>query len=321
MSSTQKHLTVSRLEDLTLGAFSNVQPSETLDHLIRYLSTWSGSDKLFMLIQYGAKVLIPILQARARLQHRAGVRAEPTSSLAPKLAKLASTISDARTLWGIWGLLPIIQWLIAMERSPPPTRRLHSIERTQGWSMLAFYPLQHISYFRTHELIPKTLSLPSLFQKPRQVTINDTAIGLWSTRLWAAYVVLQLVHLREDRILLLKRQRALNRLSPRAQLQPQERTELARRWDAWYNELAVNLSFLPMTIHWSLEKGVFKNDIWTSLFGLAAAVASFRSGWKATAQPHPTEPPSLIESAVEEPLAASEKPLGSSGDAGGYAAQ
>ncbi|KAI0303564.1 hypothetical protein B0F90DRAFT_1585282, partial [Multifurca ochricompacta] len=283
-----KPLTVSRIEDITLGAFGCLQPSETLDHLIRYLSTWSGSDKLFMIIQYGAKLLIPILEARARLQHRAGIRYEPTSSVAPKLAKLVSVISDARTLWGLWGILPIFQWLISLERSPPPTRRLLTIERTQGWSMLAFYPLQHLTYLRTHDLIPTALSLPSFSGNPRQLTINEPAVSLWSTRLWAAYVVLQLAHLREDRALLLKRQRALNRLSPREKLQPQERTDLARRWDAWYNELAVNLSYLPMTIHWSLEKGIFKNNAWISLFGFAAAIASFRSGWNATSiQPPP----------------------------------
>jgi hypothetical protein len=109
MSIARKRL-VNRIEDITLGAFGNLQPSETLNHLVRYLSTWSGSDKLFMLIQYGAKVLIPILQARARLQHRAGLRNEPTSSLTPKLAKLAGIIGDARTLWGIWGthVLPTV---------------------------------------------------------------------------------------------------------------------------------------------------------------------------------------------------------------------
>jgi len=80
------------------------------------------------------------------------------------------------------------------------------------------------------------------------VTINDGAVSLWSTRLWMAYVVLQLAHLREDRALLVKRQRALEKLSARSKLQPQERAELARRWDAWYNEFAVNLSYLPMTI-------------------------------------------------------------------------
>ena len=146
-------------------------------------------------------------------------------------------------------MLPIIQWLISLERTPPPTRRLLTIERTQGWSMLAFYPLHHLSYFRKHDVIPPTLSLPAgLFssEKPRQVTINHAVLPLWSSRFWAAYIVLQLAHLREDRTLLIKKQRAISRLSS----MEKERVEIARRWDRWYNELAVNLSFLPMTVHW-----------------------------------------------------------------------
>jgi hypothetical protein len=180
-------------------------------------------------------------------------------------------------------MLPIIQWLISLERAPPPTRRLLTIERTQGWTMLAFYPLQHLSYFRKHDLIPTALPLPPGLPssgKLRRVTINPAAISLWSSRLWATYIVLQLAHLREDRSLLIKKRRALSRLSS----VEKERAELARRWDTWYNELAVNLSFLPMTIHWydslspfhsprahlillhtiqfrSLERGLFKNDV------------------------------------------------------------
>jgi hypothetical protein len=151
-------------------------------------------------------------------------------------------------------MLPIIQWLISLERAPPPTRRLLTIERTQGWAMLAFYPLQHLSYFRKHDLIPTALPLPlglpsKSSEKPRQVTINGAAVSLWSSRLWATYIVLQLAHLREDRSLLIKKQRAVSRLSS----MEKERAEIARRWDKWYNELAVNLSFLPMTIHWYIS--------------------------------------------------------------------
>jgi hypothetical protein len=187
------------------------------------------------------------------------------------------------------GMLPIIQWLISLERAHPPTRRLLTIERTQGWTMLAFYPLQHLSYFRKHDLVPTALplppGLPSSSGKPRQVTVNPAAVSLWSSRLWATYVVLQLAHLREDRALLIKKRRALSRLNS----VEKERAELARRWETWYNELAVNLSFLPMTIHWydssrlcclltlpshpsshnsirSLEKGLFKNDVNPSPF-------------------------------------------------------
>ena len=131
--------------------------------------------------------------------------------------------------------------MISLERSPPPTRRLHTIERTQGWTMLFFFPLQHLSFLRTNDLVPR---------HPNDSV--DRTLSLWSTRFWMAYVVLQLAHLREDRALLVKRQRALDKLSAREKLHPQERVELARRWDAWYNELAVNLSFLPMTAHWSV---------------------------------------------------------------------
>ena len=107
--------------------------------------------------------------------------------------------------------------------------------------MLFFFPLQHISFLRTNDLVPRRIP-----------AADDHTLSLWSTRFWMAYVDLQLAHLREDRALLVKRQRAHDKLSAREKLQPLERVELARRWDAWYNELAVNLSFLPMTAHGSV---------------------------------------------------------------------
>ena len=72
---------------------------------------------LTKLIQYGAKLLVPILQARARLQYRAGVRSHPTSSIAPRLTKLASTISSARALWGLWGTCNLSTRIIAYSKS------------------------------------------------------------------------------------------------------------------------------------------------------------------------------------------------------------
>lgn len=44
MSRPSKPLTLARVEDLTLGSFALVPPSETVGHLVRYLSTWSGSE-------------------------------------------------------------------------------------------------------------------------------------------------------------------------------------------------------------------------------------------------------------------------------------
>jgi hypothetical protein len=58
---------------------------------------------VLQVIQYVIKLLVPFLQFRAQLQHRAGLRKTPTSSAAVGYAKLGSLLGDSRTLWRIWG--------------------------------------------------------------------------------------------------------------------------------------------------------------------------------------------------------------------------
>ncbi|KAG6821336.1 hypothetical protein H0H93_000197 [Arthromyces matolae] len=304
--SLSKPLSLARLNDVVLGSFGSLQPNEVLDHLVRYLGTWSGSDKLFMVlevIQYAIKLVVPFLHLRARLQYRAGLRKTPDSAAAAAYAKIGSILGDSRTLWRIWGLLPIVKWLISLERSPQPTRNLLTIERLQGWSMLMYYPLEHLSYLLSHGLIPSTIpSLASLFSSTsRPIHLDASKLSLWSTRFWAFYVLLQFAHLREDFKLLRARQRSL-RKGKGTGLSSIEKKELEIRWDAYWNELVTNLAYLPLTLHWSLEKGLLKNDVWVGVFGLIAGISSFRSGWKATALPSPSSSPEAAEDAVVETL-------------------
>lgn len=103
--------------DLVLGCFSRVDQHPTLDHLVRYLSTWSGTDKVLMLTQYSSKLLIAIftLQHTVRLRLRHGTKGYHAvhggSNMAKKLERLGTLISDARTLYRIWGILPILKWV------------------------------------------------------------------------------------------------------------------------------------------------------------------------------------------------------------------
>jgi len=281
-----KSLTTSRLNDVILGCFANLQPSETLDHLVRYLGTWSGSDKLFMVIQYALKLIGPLLHLRARLQHRAGLRASPTSRAAQSCTKLDGLLGDSRTLWRIWGLLPIFQWLISLERTPPATRTLLTIERLQGWSMLAYYPLEHLYYLGAHGIIPSKMPSPASFlsAKKKLINLDPGKLGLWSCRFWAVYVILHFAHLIEDRKLLKQRHSSIRKAKGTG-LTREEKIEIQQRWDAFWSEVVINLGYLPLTIHWSLEKGLFKNEVWVGVFGLIAGVASFRAGWNATALP------------------------------------
>jgi len=220
-----------------------------------------------MTLQYTAKLLVPILRARAGLQHRAGLSKNAASSIADSLKQLDSMISSSRTLWRLWGLLPIIQWMISMEKVHPPTRKLHTIERLQGWAMLAYYPLEHTYFLASNKVInlsPKTIA----------------KLARWSVRFWMAYVVLQVLHLREDRRLLHARERV-----SRNDSSMEERMAIHQRKQAIRNETWVNLGYLPLTVHWSLPNGLFKNELWVGLFGLIAAIGGFRGGWAATAIP------------------------------------
>ncbi|KAI5120196.1 hypothetical protein M0805_006302 [Coniferiporia weirii] len=308
--SSPKQLSLARANDLVLGAFSKAPMSEGLDHAVRYLSTWSGSEYI---VQYALKIIIPFLDLRARLQHRTGMRKETSSSASPALSTLYGMISNSRMLWRFWGLLPIYQWLTSLERVSPPTRELLTIERIQGLSMLLYYPLEHLYYLRANGLLPATVSLSIPFLKSFSVRLNATKLALWSTRAWALYVFLQFAHLREDARLLKLRQRALSRVRGRGNDEVNaEKVEVARRWDALGNELVANLGNLPLTIHWSLENGLFKNDIWVGIFGLVAGLASFRSGWQATALP--SAPPSIPSpSTAAAPAAGAEPPASSVG--------
>lgn len=99
---------------------------------------------------------------------------------------------------------------------------------------------------------------------------------------------MQFLHLKEDWRLLKLRERALKRNSGKtagvSEAAPSiERVEVAQRKSAIWNEFLVNVGYLPLTIHWSLEQGLFTNEAWVGLFGTIAALASFKGGWVATA--------------------------------------
>ena len=156
------------------------------------------------------------------------------------------------------GILPIFQWLISLERTPQPTKRLHNIERLQGWSMLGFFPLEQLSYLISKDVVPATLPAPasllpfastssklanSNLTKPIEVDVNR--LGMLSCRFWAAYVLLQFAHMEEDRKLLVMKHKAYKR----AGMSAAQKRELRASWDALFNQFVANLGYLPMTIH------------------------------------------------------------------------
>ncbi|KAJ6494699.1 hypothetical protein C8R47DRAFT_1116856 [Mycena vitilis] len=302
--SRSKPLTLARLNDTVLGAWSLVPPSETLEHLLRYLSTWSGTDKFFTLVQSVCKILVHLLQLRARIQHRAGLRKVPISHAAGGFSKFASAVSDSQMLGRFWGLFQVFQWLISLERTQQPTRNRLNIERLQGWSMLGYYPFEHLCYLRIHDVIPATVASPASLLNPsaKPFYLDAKDLSLVSCRFWASYVILQFAHLREDRQLLQQQQRTLRKGKSGSGPTPAEKQDLQHRWDAYWSGLLVNICNLPLALHYSVEGGLIKNPLVTDTLSLITALASFRSGWNATALPSASTTPKEIPDIVAPPL-------------------
>jgi hypothetical protein len=115
--------------------------------------------------------------------------------------------------------------------------------------MLAYYPLEHLYYLASHGIIGTSIANPLALFKQKRIQLDVNALGIWSTRFWALYVLLQFAHLREERALLQQKERTLRKAkgtTPNAG----EKQELAKRWQGLWNEVAVNLANLPLTVHW-----------------------------------------------------------------------
>lgn len=82
--------------------FPSTSPRLTTANLTTFLSSTSGLDKALMLIQYPARVIVPLLVVLARRSEGKGVK-RLLGRLALDLTNLSGGISDARTMMRLLG--------------------------------------------------------------------------------------------------------------------------------------------------------------------------------------------------------------------------
>ncbi|RKO87905.1 peroxisomal biogenesis factor 11 [Blyttiomyces helicus] len=233
-----------------------ILPNQTLDKLCRFLNSVRGTDKVLMLIQYSSKILIWHLK-----------KGDASSTLATRISNLSGPVSDFRILLRYYGLLPLVQWIIASEASPAPTPRLQLLGRLQNLVNLAYYPLEHAYWLGLHQVVPMT-------DKTRD------RIGIWSCRFWAAYVVLYFAQLWEEHRGLVVRERAVaKKLDGDAGAVKAEKRALCEERKALYINTVINAAYFPLTVHWSLESSSFP-DLGVGMCGTVAALAQFYTAWK-----------------------------------------
>ncbi|KAI8145604.1 peroxisomal biogenesis factor 11 [Fennellomyces sp. T-0311] len=233
-----------------------------LDHLIRFLNTVRGTDKVLMFIQYWSKIVIFFLNKRM-----GGLGSK-------RIQNLASPVSDFRILLRYYGLLPMVQYMNYIEFHPPATPLALGIERLQNWCNIIYYPLEHIYWLGAHQVIPLSDD-------------KTNKIGIWSCRFWAAYVVLEYGRLAEQYRCLKKRETGLLKRIKAGDVETDEDPEAemasikAERSSIFVNTM-INSGYLPLTVHWSLEKGLI-SDVWVGLFGGFASIFQIYAAWRDTA--------------------------------------
>jgi len=278
--------------DIILGAAGTaIPPSEKLDHMVRYLGTWSGSDKFMMLVQYTAKLSIPVIQRYAEAEYQAGRRPKPVSPTVEALFKFASQLSLSRRVSGLWGLLAILKGISALERSPPSSRTQLTLQRLQGLSMIVYYPLEYVAFFSS----PFAPIIPSRIVSPTQ----SAKVQMWSIRFWGIYVLLQVwICANELGELSWKESACRKALSEKSKelekevegekekIQSDLDKALKRRKQVWL-QLIANASRLPVILHWSFVGGFYKNEFWTNFYSFISAVSAFLGGWEGSRLPTP----------------------------------
>ncbi|KAL1921779.1 uncharacterized protein VTP21DRAFT_10421 [Calcarisporiella thermophila] len=237
-----------------------------LDHLVRFLNSVRGTDKVLMFIQYFSKILIWYLRRRSTAIKTVNVQSLPLDA---RITNLAGPIADFRILLRYYGLLPMIQYMNQLEHSTPPSALHLELERWANLFNVCYYPLEHLYWLGSHGVIPM-----------KENTTNR--IGIWSCRFWAAAVILELARLWEQYRLWLLRKRAVLKRFENEEEVANEMKSLETEKKQMLLNTVINASYLPLTAHWSIESGLI-SDVWVGIFGTVASVCQLYTAWKASA--------------------------------------
>lgn len=180
---------------------------------------------------------------------------------ATRTRALSSLISDIRIFNRLWGLVPLAVWAADTARAPPTDAVLRAVAYTQVAANILYQPLENVAYLAMHGVLPGVSDRA------------QTLLWIYSCYLWAAHVVLDFVRVAREYQLAKREERKAKGGKP-------YKSKVS--WKSWWQPLVINMSYLPLTVHWSLEAGCLP-DIAVGFLGASAALASIYPRWTAIA--------------------------------------
>jgi hypothetical protein len=265
---------------------------KAVDHLSRILSTPSGTDALLLTLCYTSLLTSTVLSSVSTHRLHKTVRniiekaislppnttviidtaTIPTSRLlvtAKRLNALSSLISDFRIFARLWGLIGIWKWgkgvFVDNKESDIIVRRIAELQVIVN---IFYQYLENGAYLSSKGIMGWN-------------TEKQNKAWVCSSRFWMAHVGLDFIRLAREYV------QRKNRGTEEEKRTDGPHGDLITDagdkefWNTWKRQMVVNLAYAPLTVHWSLEKGLV-GDFWVGLLGSVAGVAGFRELWKTT---------------------------------------
>lgn len=299
------------LRALTLGA---QRTDILLVRLAKLLSTPSGIDVLLCTTSYTLTLIHAIL-SRVLAQRLAAVANEiankaegvlypgetliaslPVSESTKAIAHivgsskaLAGTIADYRIFVRLWGCVGLYTWARATYAAPladdasAKDRTVRKLTWAAIASCVGFQVLENGAYLSSKGV------LTGASWAGEAGKAKELQWWLWSSRFWAAYVGIELVRLGVERYYRVVPKdvgsdwRAFGDGEKEDKIaQEKKRVELKKSDWVWWKDLASNVAYAPMTIHWSTEQGML-SDWGVGACGMVAGGALLADAWRKTA--------------------------------------
>lgn len=294
------------LHYLTTSAHST---DRTIIRLSKLLSTPSGTDVLLCTTSY-TLTLVRALLSRLLERRLASIATDiaekadgillPGETLiaslpAPTSTKLiaqvvgsskalADTIADYRIFVRLWGIVGLYTWARGtwLDRLPENASGKEKTLRALTWaaivSCVGFQVLENGAYLSSKGALT-TASWTGDVGKAK-----ENQWWLWSSRFWAAYVGVELVRLavvrlyREEKVV---ESGGDGEKEDKIKQEERVKQEKLENW-LWWKDLASNMAYAPMTVHWSLEQGLL-SDWGVGVCGMVAGGALLADAWRRTA--------------------------------------
>ncbi|GKT46758.1 uncharacterized protein ColSpa_06939 [Colletotrichum spaethianum] len=286
-----------------LAALSPRNVDALVAHLSRCFQTPSGIDTVLLFLCYTSRFTASVLDSASTTALRHSARklvalafalppdttillskAPPSAAaaslgirVAGHLRALAGLLSEARTIMRLWSLLPLYLWLRRLMTTPArPADTDEKKAKAQDPSAAALD--RAISWLQvTACLLLQTLESSSYLASKGVLPLTPAQQGKaarWSVRFWSVFVGSELGRLAVE---------ALRRRSAVSSGQQDVASTEYREWaETWTRTFARQISWFPLTVHWSMDKG-FVPEMGIGLLGSIPGIVQMRQLWKETA--------------------------------------